>query len=326
MRHSFNQLIQTCRDACIDDTTATYTGLTDTTTFIKREINNTVGFIFNLMKEYRLQPGPRTASTVASQKYYSYPPDFSKMESLTITNGTNNTPLKIVQSQEEWDRLQQITISSGYATSIFPRQYDFGIYPTPSAAYTMTLNGNYNPLNMTASDYTTGTVTVTNNNATITVSGGTFTSAMVGRWFALTTSDGVVSGNLYKVLSYTSSTSMQLTIPISESSGSGLTYMIFESPEIPEELHEYIQYRVASNYYMLRRKDREQANALLNFFYTGDYINPKRRGNIKGGILATLKDLKERGRSNSQIVNMGPDRYETNYITNSLWGSTYTAP
>lgn len=323
MRESFGRLTQQGKDICIDNQSASYNGLSDTPTFIKREINNTVMFLFSLLKEYKLQPAPRTASTVVGQTYYSYPPDFSKLESITVNLGSNTPALKVVHSQAEWDKMQQV-VTTGFPTSVFPRQYDFGLYPKPQAAYTMTLNGNYNPVNMTADDYSTGTVTVTINDATITGLGTTFTSNMVDRWFVLT-SDGIPSGNWYKIASYTSGTSLELATTFSEASGSAQTYMIVESPDIPPELHEFIPYRVGANYYALRRRDTKMAKELLNFFYTGDYDNPNRRGNIKGGILAVLNDLKQKGRGNSQLLTMGQS-YESNIIRDGIWSTTLTAP
>jgi hypothetical protein len=318
MRYSFSQLIQMSRDICISDQSVSYTGMSDDLTFIKREINNTVQSIYAMMKEYKLRPGPRTASTVATQVYYSNPPDFSKLESVTITSGTVN-PLRIVQSQEEWDRLTQITMS-GLPTHVFPRQYDFGLYPTPGAVYTMTLNGNYNPVNMVNADYTDGTVTTTLNSTAVTGASTIFTAAMVNRWFAIT-SDGIAQGNWYKVNTYTSGTVIAITPTFAEASGATQNYLIGESPEIPVELHEYIPYRVGSVYWHTRRHEPVRAQELSNYFFTGEFGSSKRTGTINGGILGTLHDLQMKGRGNSNLIETGGVDYNSNYITNTIWGT-----
>lgn len=321
MRYTFTQLQQIVTDLCIDDQTTSTTGMTSTDVFIKREINSTVSFLFSLLREYQLQPGPRTASTVAAQTYYAYPADLSKVESITVTVGTIAQPLKIVQSQEEWDRLQQFPISSGFPTHAFPRQLDFGIYPTPNGIYTMTLNGNYRPVNMTENDYITGTIACTTGLAVITGSGTTFTSSMVDRFLALTTG-GIPYGNFYNIASYQSATQITLSTIFNDlTTSSGLSYVIGQSPNIPDELHEFIPYRVASAYWMTRRHDAVKASQYANYFYTGDFNNPNRKGNVRGGVLAVLNDLKMKGRENSNLVEMGSYN-PNNYITNTIWGTT----
>lgn len=321
MRASFDGLIQQSIDSVIDDATVTYDGMSDTRTFIKREINNTVSYLYSLMKEYKLQPPPITALTEEGEIYYAYPPGFSKLESLTVALGTHTPPIRIVQSQQEWDQLQQIPVSAGFPSAVFPRQYDYGIYPTPQSAYAMTLNGHYHPVNMTVSDYTTGLIKLTEDSANIVGSAGaTFTSSMVGRWLVKTTDD-IPSGDWYKIVGYTSPTIITVNHTYTGSTVEGQAYMIAESPDIPDELHDFIPYRVASTYYALRRKDLVQSKAMLNFFYTGDFDNPNRRGNIKGGILAVLKDLKERGHGNSQIIEMGNSN-NSNYMRDGIWSLT----
>ena len=320
MRMSFSQIIQACKDIAIDDQSVSYTGMSDSLTFIKREINNTVNSIFSLIKEYKLQPGPRTASTVASQTYYSYPPDFSKLESITVNIGSNSPRLTIVQSQEEWDRLIQISLT-GFPTHVFPRQLDFGLYPTPGAVYTMTLNGNYNPVNMTNVDYIDGTVTTTLNSATVTGASTTFTAAMVNRWFAIT-SGGIAQGNWYKVSTYTSVTSIAITPTFAEATGATQNYIIGESPDIPPELHEYIPYRVGSVYWHTRRHDSNRAQELANYFFTGDFNNTKRSGRMTGGVLSVLNDLRNNGRGNSNLIETGGNNYNNDYLTNTIWGTT----
>lgn len=323
-RETFGTLVQAAQDYSIDDTATTVTGLSSAEAFLKRETNHSVKDIFTLMKKYKLQPPPKTASTVSGQIYYHNPPGMTKIESVTIATGTIVPPLRIIHSQDEWNRLQMIPVTNGYPLAVFPRRDDFGIYPTPNAVYTLTLVGNYEPINMTADDYSTATVTATQNSQTITGSGTTFTSTMVGRWFSLTDSNGVSNGNWYRISAFTSTTSITLESYFEEATVTGGTYIIGESPEIPEELHEFIPFRSSAVYYATRRRDLEQAQRMMNYYYTGDFNNPNRSGNIRGGVLAVLKDLKENGRGNSQVTEMGPTpRINTIQLNN--WSSTYTS-
>jgi len=320
MRQTFSQLIQSSKDAVIDDGTTTYTGLSSTETFLKKQTNDTVSCLFSLLRKYKLQPPPYTESTVVGQIYYNFRAGFSKLESLTVALGTHTPPLRIIESQQEWDYLQQIPVASGFPTAVFPRRDTYGIYPTPQSVYTMTLTGSWIPVNMTADDYTTGTASITIGDETVEIT-GVVTAAMVGRWFAITTS-GIPSQNFYRIASRTDATHFELDRKVIESTASGLTYLIGESPEIPEELHEFIPFRNGANYYMLRRKDAAQAARLQNYFYTGDYENTRRKGDIKGGVLAILKDLSENGRDNSQLVETAGGNRALNYFRDGIWGLT----
>ena len=323
MRYTFQQLQQQSKDLCIDDTSISYTNLTSIPSYIKREINNTVSSLTNLLKEYKLQPTPSSVATVAGTQYYDYPAGFSKLESARIDVGSITPPLEVVNSQARWDYLTQLDVSSGFPTAIFPRQYDFGLYPTPSAIYTVYLTGSFYPIYMTADDYNTGTITLTNADATVIGSGTTFTSAMAGRFLVQSDSNGDPNDNWYKIDTFTDTTHVELIRNYSGTTASSLNYIIGQSPEIPEELHDFIPYDVASKYYMIWKKDFKQAKALANYFYTGDFDNPNRRGStIKGGVLKTLQDLKERGRDNSQIVYTAGGEQETNFIKDGIWGIT----
>lgn len=325
MRYTFGQLTQITKDASIDDTSQTYTGLSDTETFLKREINSTNTYLFSLLKEYKLQPPPYTESTVVSQTYYNFRPGFSKLTSLTVNTGTYRPPLRIVNSEAEWNRLQQVPSVSGWAQAVFPRRDTYGIYPTPQAVYTMTLTGLWIPVNMTADDYATGTAAVTLGDETVTLTGGTIATADVGKWFVIT-SGGIPSRNFYRIASRTSATVFELDRKVIEATTSGVSFIIGESPELPEELHEFIPYRAAATYYALRRKDVTHAGKLMNYFYTGDYENTNRRGDIKGGVLAVLRDLKEKGRDNSQLVETGGAFASVDVIRNASWTSSISDP
>lgn len=325
MRATFQMLTKDAQNAVVDDTDNSPTTLLTAKGFLEREINNTCDYLMSLLRDYKVQPLPRTITTEADTVYYKNFPGLIKIESATIDIGTHVPLLRIIDSQEQWDQLQQIPVASGLPTAIFPRRDDFGIYPTPQGAYTVTIAGTYSHVNMTASDITSGTISTTVSDATVTGSSTTFTSAKAGYWLAPAT-DGVQSGNWYRILSVTSDTALELDRTWSDNALSASEYIIGQSPELPPELHEFIPYRAAASYYALRRKDMKAAQPLLNYFFTGDYNNTMREGNsIKGGVLFTLKDLAQRGRGNSNIVYMG-DTVTQNYMRDGIFGLTLTAP
>lgn len=318
---TFGQLVQSGMDICIDDSSTTYTGLTDTKTFIRREINNANADIFNLLRKYKLQPPPYTESTVAGKIYYSFRPGLSKLTSLVVNTGTYKPPLRIVESEDEWNRLQQTPSPSGWPQAVFPRRDTYGIYPTPQSVYTMTLTGTWVPVNMTVVDNIAGTITLVNGNPSILGSGTLFNPAMISQWIAPTDSNGVPNGNFYRIDTYTDATHISVDRNVIDSSASGLTFISGQSPEIPEELHQFIPYRVGATYYAVRRRNPTLAQQYLNYFYTGDYTNPKREGEFTGGILNVLKDLLEKGRSNSSLVETGGTTEILDPIRYASWTS-----
>lgn len=310
MRETYSTLLQQCKDFCIDDETSTTSGLSASSSFLSRQINNTIQYLFQEIRNYKSQPLPKTMNTVEDQTYYHNPPNLLSIESITLEIGEIDYPLTVINSQSEWDRLQQVDItSSTIPLYYFPRQSDFGIYPTPTEDdLTVTLVGNFLPSRLSVVDDSTGTVSVTQDSITVTGVGTAFTSAMIGRWFCEADSNGLAVGNWYRVTSYASTTSIELESVFEETSLSGSSYIIAQSPEIPEELHQYIPYRAAASYYATIRRDPTQAQRLMNYFYTGDYFNPNRGGGIKGGVLGIINRYKNTGRGNSQIANLHKSR------------------
>lgn len=306
MRETYSRLLQTTKDFCVDDGTVSTTELSSTALFLANQINNTISYLYQKIKNYKTQSLPYTLSTVADQIYYHYPPRTQSVVSAVVTVGDINYPLTIIHSQEHWDKLQQTTVAaSTIPLYAFPRQYDFGIYPTPDAAYTTTLLVNQLPSRLSVVDESQGTIAVSQNGTTVTGTNTAFTSAMVGRWFCITDTDGIPTGNWYKVKTYSSSTSISLETVFEESSVSGARYVIGQSPEIPEELHEYIPYRAAAIYYSTMRREPQKAQELLNFFYTGDFTKTSRTGKMDGGVLGVVSEYKHMGRGSSPINMMG---------------------
>jgi len=322
MRETFSSLLLTTQNLCIDSSTSSTTALSATDTVLGRNINDTIQYLFQEIRNYKTQPLPKTFSTAASQTYYHIPSGLIAFESVNIAVGDINYPLKPVNNQYMWDRLLQLDItSSDIPQYYFPRQYDFGIYPKPNAVYTSTIVGNFLPTRLSVADYSEGTVAVTQNSATVTGTSTTFTAAMVGRWFCEADSNGLPIGRWYKITSFTSTTVVTLETVFEETALSGSKYVIVQTPEIPEELHQYIPYRAAANYYATLRRDPTQAQTLMNYFFTGDYSNSNRGGGIKGGVLGVINRYKNVGRSNSQITTLNKKNF-VNHWRDEAWATT----
>lgn len=265
-RQTFTQLQNTTKDYI----SASSGSLSQSTiaNHVKEHVNKTYHRIYSELKGYIVQDLPQTASTVADQQFYHYPPSvYPPIVSATWTVASVDYPLLFINSQLEWDKINEIDFSGTTIPQyIFPRRDDFGLYPTPqTAGETITLVSSMLDRDMTIEDYTTGTVTATNADGTITGAATTFTPAMAGRWFQ-TTADQY----WYRIKSYTDATHLELESVFEGTTETGGTYTIGESPELPTELHEFIPHGAASAFYTVK-KDFSSAQAHNNYFRYGTF-------------------------------------------------------
>ena len=274
--------------------------------------------IMGTLSEY-INQDSQTATTVAAQQYYYYPVGTVGVDSATITIGNVIYTLTPIYSQQSWNQInampfQQTTIPQ----FIFPRKSDFGIWPIPQDAYTITFQRFFRDRNLLVDDYTSGTVTVTAGSATVTGSSTTFTPAMVGRWFTVTDTTVPGQGYWYKVLTYSSATEIVLETFWNGSTSAGAAYRIGESPEMPEEGHIMLPSGTAADFYSGLRNDPERATWFNNVFWTGDGNNNNHdlsSKNAAGGLIGMLNKYKDRERDN--IVTRQPGLMNPRY---KVWG------
>lgn len=280
MRETFGTLTTTAQNYTSDSSSASKT-------ILQKELNNSYGDVLVALRLYVTQEAPAAISSEADTQFYSNPVGVVNIQSATMTIGGVAYPLQVVNSQASWDFLNQVDFAGMTIPQfIFPRKDDFGIYPIPNSAGTDDIQLNVNAFDraMTADDVSSGTVTVTNADATVAHSATDFTAAMVGRWFKTT-----VDQFWYRILTFTSTSSIELNRTFMGSTLAGAAYTIGESPEIPEELHQYLPHRAASMYYLGPRKDATHAIRHSNVFWTGDANNASRKiRNAKAGILAAV--------------------------------------
>ena len=253
--------------------------------------------VFAKMKDYMTQT-TATASTVAAQQYYHYPSGIVNIEGCYVTIGSVNYPMTTVNSQYQWDWLNSIQVQpTAIPQFMFPRKVDFGIYPIPQTAYTITFNYHYRDRSLNIADYTDGTVAVTNSNTTITGTNTTWTPAMVGRYFQVTDPTSTGQGYFYKVSAYTSATSLTLDNYFDGATGSSLVYRIGQTPEFPEEGHIILVDGVTADFYQGVRHDIQTATWFNNRFWTGDGDNSSRKigdSTITGGLIGLYNSYTDR--------------------------------
>lgn len=250
---------------------------------------------------YTTEKPPQTASTVNAQQFYSYPRGVTNIESINIDIGDQNIPLQIVNSQKIWDELNAVNVNS-WPAYFFPRKDDFGLWPIPDAVYTINLNSHHGDRSLTTADFATGTVTVANNDATITHSATGFTALMVGRWFRVDQ-----DGYWYRIASFTDTSNMELETVFEGTGTSGLSFRIGESPEIPVEAHVLLSYGTTSDYFRGPRGDKTKANDWESMYLKG------------------REEVQERyaQRSDSRLIQRGMGRRNRSRV-NPLWAKTIT--
>jgi len=254
---TWDQSITNCQDTAQDYST---TGLA----FFKRRLND--GYK-KVLAEFGVQQNERTqtSSTVANQQYYQVPYDLIAPKSITVTVGSIVYPVTWVESQQAWDEMNMYTNRT--ATVPFRAFYrprfgvnggDIGIYPIPSASTsTISLVYTATDKNLSQTAYTTGTVTVTSNSATVTGSGVTWNAQMVGRYFQVTDSGGNTDGQFYRIVSVISATQLTLEQTYENTTASGLTYQIAEMFALPEEMQVLPEYYALWHYYLTKQsKDK----------------------------------------------------------------------
>lgn len=246
---------------------------------------------------YTLTTAQATSASVS--QFYPFPQGEVTVEGMFITMGSVNYPLQIINSRWNWEQLNAIQIqASAIPQFYFPRQYDFGIWPTPQASYQGTISYHYRDRNLSVADYTNGSVTVTQNSQIVVGSlGATFTTAMVGRWFTITSPTVPGQGYWFLLTEYIDSTHMKMNQVWTQATATTSSYIIGETPDVPEELHSIFAWGTASDYYGGMQKDTENATLYDNMFWTGNAANPSRKqgdSSITGGLLGGIDRYSDR--------------------------------
>lgn len=218
---------------------------TSNLTLADQMINDGTRKILSDRNDWPFLEATATFSTVASTQFYDLPYNVDKIKSVTVVNGNvRYTPVEI-SSRDEWDTLNLNTS----VTSNIPEYYyiyagQVGFWPTPStSSLTATVSYKKGMKDLSVTDYTTGTISITTATTVVTGSGTTFTSAMVGRW--LKTTDGY----WYQITSFTSTTVIGLDKIYNGATIAGASYTIGEMSELPESYQDLPVYYAVSQYW-----------------------------------------------------------------------------
>jgi hypothetical protein len=158
---------------------------TNVTNFFNLHLGQRYQLILAKMNNYKTIK-PYSLTTSNNAQIYPMPPGLVTIEGGYITVGSVNFPLQPINSRYNWEQLNAILIqASALPQFYFVEQDSFQIWPIPQAAYTGKIYYHFRDRNLSVADYTTGTITLTNASNSVSVSGGTFTTAITSSGFSI---------------------------------------------------------------------------------------------------------------------------------------------
>lgn len=218
------------------------------------------------------QSGTHTITTqnVLTTAYMERP------KSVYVTVGNYRYAPDEVSSRAEWDELNQVQIASNIPTKWFWWDDGVQLFPKQTSSNVITFNSRLKLRDLSIADYTTGTVDiVTNGSTTVTGSGTTWTTQMVGRWIQITPSNTANSGGdgyWYEIAQVTSATVLVLKKPyggLSLTTGAAAAYTIGQASLIPEPHDMLPVYDFLRIFFTSVDPDMNKSKMYTNFYNEG---------------------------------------------------------
>lgn len=235
-------------------------------------------------------------STVASQATYPVPVKMREIGEVYVTVGTTTYRPRPIYEQESWTRIKQANLGEADTFAFYTvngNELEFS--PTPAtSSNTITIKGRMNVRDISLTDYTTGTITaVTNGGTTITGSGTSWNSSMIGRLIRITNTATVNNGDglWYEISAVGSTTSLTIKEPYEGTtiSGGSAAYTISEVMPIPEAWQMAPIYRTMALWSAINDPQHPAvANTWWKLFDGGEEAGLSRE---TGGILAQMKEV-----------------------------------
>jgi len=248
--------------------------------------------------------------TVAQTQFYNLPPQVKKLINVTITIGGVLWQPKECPSRQMWDALNTIQFYQDFPSYFFVYNGQVGIFPIPaSSSNTMTLNYKTRIIDLSQSDYTTGTVAITTNTTTVTGTGTTFTNSMAGQWIRVpfsSTNTNNGDNQWYQIASVTSATVLVLKNVYSGATVTAGAFTIGEAPLLPEDYQDLPLYRMAYIYYTTRFPDETRASLYQKLYDAGlaqldDEFGSKTTSIVLPDIITDMSNPNLYQRSVSQV-------------------------
>lgn len=210
------------------------------TTFLKLMYN--VGYKIILVEFGRqVTESDSTTDLEEGRRSYQVAPDCQWPKTLELIDGSNSTPLGRIDSSDQWAAMKSGNMQGQPTHYHYKPRFGVGggvveLYPIPSSDdYDLFMVYETRDKDLAQTAYIAGTVTLTEDDATVTGAGTAFTAAMEGRYLIPTTAG--TDGQVYRVASYTNATSIELENNYAGETQAGVSYKIVEIPNLPEDMH-----------------------------------------------------------------------------------------
>lgn len=248
-----------------------------------------VGIFFFNERSY-IVPG----GTVDGQAAYRLPYNVKQVINVTVEIGSTLWQPVEIPTRKRYDALNVIPFDNDFPQFFYIYNGEMLLWPTPASdGNEITINYKKRIVDLSAADYTTGTVSMTNGSTTITGSGTAWTTNMADRWInipltALNATTG--DGEWYQIASVESATSLTLYNEYQGGTAAGATYTIGEVPILPEDYQDLPLYRALYIYHTTINKDTDKA-ALNKSLYDEGYARLEAEfGSKTSGVGITPQD------------------------------------
>lgn len=223
---------------------------------------------------------------------YALPAYTQKPQSIYVTVGSYRYVPKEVTNREEWDRLNEVQISSNIVTHWFAYDGGVEIYPRQSSSNVITFNARRIAKDLAIADYTTGNIDIVTNGGTLVTGAGSpaWTTPMAGRWIKITPSNVATAsgdGFWYEIDAVTSSTTLILRRSYGGTAlttGAAGAYTIGEVSLIPEP-HDMLPVYDALNIYFTSVDPNVSKAQLYGVMYKEGYAQMVRDHGSKVNVV-----------------------------------------
>lgn len=249
--------------------TADFTDLTNNTAtanatrglkLVNDALRYLVGTFFFNESSYTV-PGGTQAGIAA----YQLPFNNKQVINTTVLIGSVLWQPTEIATRKAYDALNVIPFSNDFPQYYYIYNSQLLLWPTPAtSAQPITINFKKRIRDLSAVDYTTGTVTVTNASTAVVGVGTSWTTNMAGRWLNVPlTASNTTSGDdeWYQIASVTSATALVLNNQYQGATATSVAsgYTIGEVPILPEDFQDLPLYRALYVYFSSITKDPESA-------------------------------------------------------------------
>lgn len=222
-----------------------------------------------------------TKLTVAGEQSIKLPPYTHKPQSLYITVGGTRYNPKEVTNREDWDRLNEVSVTSDSCTHYFVYDGEVELYPIPATSNNVvTFNCRRKARDLTIADYVTPTsyeiseISTTGITTTLTIAEGAFANhngfhIRIDPFTSVNVTAG--DGHWYEIADTPTSTTHTLvkTYGGEEVTGASLTYTIAELSLIPEPHDMLPIYEALKIYYSSVDPDKTKSELYAKMYIEG---------------------------------------------------------